>query len=263
MTEILLIGGVIGSCVVVLCMAIVSVRFQRYSIKHLQVQQHAWEQAQEIHRKHWEELQEKYQVLLEKTLLAQVEQAKQLALKESTLEKETKSHSQRITRALLELPRIEDTPLPSRFPAAGTGGRPNTEPVTDAYPAAQSFQGANLIGHDLSFRYLRHADLRDADLSQANLFMADLTGACLRGAKLVGADLLATNCNDADLTGADLTGANMLVTDLNDTLLVDATLLNVRNLTGDQLRSAIIDHTTRIDTTIDITLPRIPSVSRM
>jgi hypothetical protein len=54
-------------------------------------------------------------------------------------------------------------------------------------------------GADLSYAYLRDADLSDADLNRANLNGANLSDANLNGA----------NLRDANLSGANLNGANL------------------------------------------------------
>jgi hypothetical protein len=102
--------------------------------------------------------------------------------------------------------------------------------------------------------------LREAQLVEANLSMADLSGACLAGANLERANLIGANLTGADLRRANLSGANMMVADLNNAILHGATLLHMRNLSPEQLRTAIYDNTTTIDNTIDITITRLPVV---
>ena len=88
------------------------------------------------------------------------------------------------------------------------------------------FRGAELIGVDLSERYLH-----SADLSLANLILADLREADLREANLREADLiLADLSGEAILSGADLRGA-----DLSGANLRKAKLSEVKNLTPQQL----------------------------
>src|SRR5439155_4664515 len=103
-------------------------------------------------------------------------------------------------------------------------------------------------------------DLRDAQLSNASFFMADLTGAYLAGADLSGADLAGANLSEADLRGAKLTGANLNVADLHQAILIDADLRGARNLTPQQIYTAIYDNTTQLDAEIDITKPRLHSM---
>ncbi|GCF09415.1 pentapeptide repeat-containing protein [Dictyobacter arantiisoli] len=251
MLELLLIGGVIGSCIIVLCCALIAVQIQKRGLERLQHQQAAWECAQDTHKKQWEERQDKLLSQLENELNAHLEQ----------LQKETEQRlmleADRVKYELSHVPRVEDTPLPAR--TQDTKGI--MTPHTTVPLLSRSLRGANLSGYDLSYRYLHGADLRNVDLANSNLFMADLSGACLRGASLIGADLSAANCVNTDFTGADLTGANLLVTDLNDAVLVGATLQEVHNLSNEQIHIAIVDSTTRLDSDIDITLPRIPRIS--
>lgn len=247
MSEIIIPGSIICCWIIIICLAVSIARAQRRGIERLHNQLQAWEKAQGVRRKRWEERVEKDMIAMEQRLVAHIDR---LHFEER---KRTIQATERVTYELTHLPRLEDTPLPPRLQTVTTG--------SDIHQLPRSFQDANLTGYDLSYRYLRYADLRNADLSHANLFMADLTGACLRDAKLTEADLSAANFTHADLTNADLTGANLLVTDLYDTLLVGASLLQTRNLTNEQVRGAIIDRNTRLDSGIDITLPRIPRVS--
>lgn len=64
---------------------------------------------------------------------------------------------------------------------------------------ADTLQGADLRGLDLSNANLVHLDLRDADLSGCKLVGADLRLANLSGANLSGADL-----SDSELMGCQL-----------------------------------------------------------
>jgi uncharacterized protein YjbI with pentapeptide repeats len=252
-TELLLVSGAIICWLIIIYLAISVIQLQKRGMEHLQIQQQAWEKAQNIQKKHWQEQQTRDLSRLERALLAHIER---LHIEE---QRRLFREADRINYELAHLPYIEDTPLPLSSQLDIADLTYDQHQLARSLP--HSFQGVNLSGHDLSYRYLRNADLSNTDLSQANLFMADLTGACLRGTKLVQADLSATNFSYADLTGADLTGANLLVTDLNDTILVGATLLHTRNLSSEQVQTAIVDHTTRLDSHIDITLPRIPRIS--
>ncbi len=252
-TEIVLISGTILCVLIIIYLALIVVHLQRRGMEHVRIRQQAWETAQEIQKKHWQEQQTRYLSKLENALIAHIER---LHIEEQRrLFRET----DRVKYELAHLPHIEDTPLPPKARV----GIPTS--ANDTYPSMRnlphSFQGVNLSGYDLSYRYLRNADLSNANLSKANLFMTDLTGACLRGARLVQTDLTAANCSNADLTDANLTGANLLVTDFNDAILVGATLLQTRHLSSEQVQVAIIDHTTRLDSHVDITLPRIPRIS--
>lgn len=252
-TEMVLISGAIVCCLIIICLTFIVIRLQKRGMAHIRIRQQAWETAQEIQKRRWQERQTKYLAKLENALVAHIER---LHIEEQRrLFRET----DRVKYELAHLPHIEDTPLPPKAKAGTPMSTNDTQPSMRNLP--HSFQGVNLSGYDLSYRYLRNADLSNANLSKANLFMTDLTGACLRGARLVQTDLTAANCSDADLTDANLTGANLLVTDLNDAILVGATLLQTRHLSSEQVQVAIVDHTTRLDSHIDITLPRIPRIS--
>lgn len=247
MTDMLLVEGVLATCAIVILLAMVSIWAQRREIVRLRGQQQAWQKAQDVQRQHWEEQQQKEFATLEETLVHNIEETAKLERQRIQIEQS------RIIDELASLPRIEDTPLPL----------PNSQDQAASESSGyqlHSFQNAYLAHTNLSYRYLRNADLRNTNLSHANLFMADLTGACLRGANLNEADLSATNLSFADLTGATLSGANMLVTDLENTVLIGANLLQAHQLTTEQLRTAIIDETTQLDESIDITRPRHPRI---
>lgn len=76
------------------------------------------------------------------------------------------------------------------------------------------------------------AFLRRTDFSRANLQGANLARADFKGASFVGADLKDAVLDGTNLSGADLTGA--------------------RNLTAAQLRTAIVDRTTRLPAYISV-----------
>lgn len=249
MSDILLIGGVFVACIIVVILAGVALQLQHKGVERLHAQQLAWEKAQEIQRQHWEAQQDKHFHTLEKALLQNIEETALLEHKRLQYEQT------RVKHELNHLPRIEDTPLPL------PGPHDRVASTSNRYQP-RNFQGADLSHTNLTYRYLRHADLRHSNLSHANLFMADLTGACLRGANLSEADLSATNLSAADLTGATLTHANMLVTDLHKALLIGANLLHARHLTAEQVRSAVIDETTQLDQTINLTRPHHPPIPR-
>ncbi|HCI80784.1 MAG TPA: hypothetical protein DHW02_13955 [Ktedonobacter sp.] len=151
---------------------------------------------------------------------------------------------------LAHLPATEEAALPL----------PDEDAKQTQYTQAARLSNANLTAQDLSRRYLAHADLRGACLVNANLYMADLSGASLVRANLSGADLTGANLSGADLRDAIVTGANVLVTDMNGTVLLGTNLRNARNLTMEQLNSAVYDRTTMHDVEPDITLPRIPRI---
>jgi hypothetical protein len=244
MIEMLLVGSVAGTCVIAMISILLFLKFQRQSMERLHLQQQAWERAQDIRKKKWEETQETRLATIKQSLLSHVE--------DLYAEKQQKARLEmtRVAYELERLPRIEDTPIP---------GKEQVSPQRGPF-FPRSFQGLDLSGRNLSSRYLRQADLRNTNLRKANLFMADLSGACLRGANLAEADLTAANLSNADLSGADLTGAIMLVTDLKNTILVGANLQGARQVTTEQVYAAVVDGTTRFDDTIEITLPRVPRI---
>jgi uncharacterized protein YjbI with pentapeptide repeats len=253
MAEALLIVGIIGVAITIIAW-LISLKVQRQSVERIQAQQQAWERAQEMRQQRWSEQQGKYLANQGKSLTTNIQQihsewltwAEQEKRRAEALRQQQEAIEKRklLDFEISRLPRVEDTPLPR------SDQRP--EPAW----RLPSFQGADLCGRDLSSRYLGHADLRNARLVNARLFTANLSWASLAGADLSGADLSATDLTYADLRGAILRGANLLVADLNNAVLVGADLRGARNLTPEQLRSAVIDSTTQLDPTMDITLPR-------
>jgi uncharacterized protein YjbI with pentapeptide repeats len=75
-------------------------------------------------------------------------------------------------------------------------------------------------------------------------FVVDIHGAFVRSADLSGADLERANLSYADATNANFRGAHLKEANLKGTILRGADLREVRNLTREQLASAIIDETT-------------------
>jgi uncharacterized protein YjbI with pentapeptide repeats len=82
---------------------------------------------------------------------------------------------------------------------------------------------------------------RPLDIHGAFVRRADLSGASLRGANLAGADATNASFRNADFDGAFLTG----------TILRGADLTGAKNLTVDQLSTAIIDDRTILPNYID------------
>ena len=83
-----------------------------------------------------------------------------------------------------------------------------------------------------------------ASAAYHNDFAVDLSGAFIRrvdlsGAILVGADFSGADCTNANFRGADFEGAV-----LEGTILKGADLTGARNLTKQQIQSAIIDDAT-------------------
>jgi uncharacterized protein YjbI with pentapeptide repeats len=107
-------------------------------------------------------------------------------------------------------------------------------------PAATLFVDA-LQRADLS-----RANLSRANLNGANLGAADLRNADLREANLRGADLSVADLSGANLTKADLTKANLSGADLHRAIFIEADLTAARNLTQDQIYSALGDLQTRL-----------------
>jgi hypothetical protein len=98
---------------------------------------------------------------------------------------------------------------------------------------------------DLSYAYLRGANLRganlsDADLRCANLRGANLSGADLRGAYLRGADLRCADLRGAYLRCADLSGADLSGADLNNANLSYANLCGSIFDASEKIRKGII-----------------------
>ncbi|HLI90527.1 MAG TPA: pentapeptide repeat-containing protein [Ktedonobacteraceae bacterium] len=260
MAEALLIVGIIGVIITIIAW-LISLKIQRQGVDRIQAQQQAWERAQEVRQQQWRVQQEKRHADQGKSLATHIQQLhgewqtwteqEQKRAEELRQEREAIEKRKQLEFELSRLPRVEDTPLPR------SDGPERPEPPW----RLPSFQGADLSERDLSSRYLGHADLRGARLVNARLFTANLSWACLAGADLSGADLSATNLTHADLRGALFNGTNLLVADLNNAVLIGADLRGARNLTLEQLHSAVFDSTTKLDPAIDITLPRTPLIS--
>ena len=81
---------------------------------------------------------------------------------------------------------------------------------------------------------------------EKDAFRLDLHGAYLRGTNLSRANLEAANLSGADFTGASFRGSNFRNANLAGTILRGADLTDATNLTGEQLKAAIIDEQTRL-----------------
>ncbi len=79
----------------------------------------------------------------------------------------------------------------------------------------------------------------------------DIRGAFVRRTDLSGASLRKANLSGADATNAIFVGADFEDADLTDTILIGADLSGAKNLTLDQLKSAILDRTTILPSYID------------
>lgn len=202
-----------------------------------------WKLQQEKRQQEWKEQQEKQldqteqrlmaqlQTLLEEVHTKEVQDSKRID--DMKRQYEVALSQVHMEYALAQLPRIEDTPLPGSLDAL--------QEKADKKSQSLSLPGVDLSDRDLSHRYLSHANLQNARLAGANLFMTDFSGANLAGADLSNTNLSAANLTHANLHDANLDGANLLVADLNDANLVGANLQNARNLTEEQLKTAIID----------------------
>ena len=253
MLETLLIGGIAGIATAII-VSLIFILVQRRKIANLQSTQQAWERAQETRRQQWQTRQEERFFEFESKLNEQIQQLRddwqeweaRDAERAETLRRQyelatTQAH---VEYELARLPRVEDTPLTLEH-----------EHNISTRLQSPRLQGADLAHRNLSSRYLGYADLRNARLANANLFMADLSRAWLVGADLTEANLAATNLTEADLRGAVLTGANFQVADLNNSVLIGADLRKARNLTLEQISSAIFDDTTHFDEVIARRLP--------
>jgi pentapeptide repeat protein len=238
--------------------ALIALRLQYRILEEGRQERDAWREAQEGRQRIWEVRQAKRNLDIEKQFSNQLkdlhkewqgwqqnwhEQAKQ--------EQQTFQSRADLEQELARLPHIEDVALPLN------AHTPHQQPDRWQPPALSQ---ANLCGRDLSHRYMAHADLRNAQLARADLYMTDLTGANLAGANLEGANLAGANLSRANLAGANLHKANLLVADLHNTILQGAILQEVRGLMLPQLRNAIYDDTTSIDSTIHTALAYAPSV---
>lgn len=261
---IIAIVGLLAACLG----AGLALRFQSSYWKNILAQHEGWEHAQQGHHRSWEEKQEKLIAEAETRFSAHVQQLrtdwqrweeKDLERIDEQIRQQAMSNQQaRLERELVRLPRVEETSM-----ALDNKQSRHSQGQTSTLWQPAMLQGANLVGLDLSHRYLGRADLRNAQLSRANFFMADLSGACLADADLTDADLSGANLANADLRGATLTGANLLVTDLNNAIVTGANLRAARNLTTQQVYTAIYDSTTQLDAAIDITVPRTSSMHRI
>lgn len=246
--------------IIILCLltatggALIALRIQYRSLDNSRQEREAWQQAQEGRQRTWEVRQGKHILDAEKKLADQLKDARREWHEWSgQIRQDQQEWLERadIEKELARLPHIEQIELAH----TAYSGRPQPK---DWRPPL--LYRADLHGRDLSHRYLERADLRETNLANASLYMADLTGASLAGANLAGANLAGANLSGVDLRGADLTNANFLVADLHNTVLHGTNLSGARNLSPEQLQMAIYDSTTIIDSSIDITLPRIPGV---
>lgn len=261
MIQLFILSALIG-LLAALVGTFIAMKIQSRSLIKLQLQQEAWQRAQEAHQRTWEVRQGGHALDIEKKLTSQVKQVEQnwhsweardeKRIAAMSLEFQALMGKLNLEHELAKLPHIDETPLPSSEDGRHEHPLKNWRPPT--------FCGTDLSEHDLSNRYLVRADFREARLVGTNFYMADLRGACLTGADLTGADLSGADLSGADLRSAILQGANLLVADMHSAILNGADLRRVRNLTVEQAYSAIFDNTTQFDADFDVTLPRIPSI---
>ena len=77
-------------------------------------------------------------------------------------------------------------------------------------------------------------------------FRLDVHGAYLRRTDFSFANLEDANLSSADFSDASFRGANFKNANLNGTILRGADLTDATNLTGEQIKAAIIDDRTRL-----------------
>ncbi len=234
--------------IVMLCLltstssALIALHLQYRTLDTSRQEREAWQQAQEGRQRTWEVRQGKHILETEKKLADQFKEARgewrewSIQIEQSQQDWQDRAT---IEKELARLPHVDHLEL------SRSGQRQQPERWQ---PSA--FYGADLRGRDLSHRYLERADLRDTQLAEANLYMADLSGASLTGADLSNANLIGANLSGVDLRGANLSGVNLLVADLHNAVLHRATLSGARNLSLQQLQTAIYDGTTLIDSAI-------------
>lgn len=264
---IIAIVGLLAACLG----AWLALRFQSSYWKNILAQHEGWEHAQQGHHRSWEEKQERLITEAETRFTAQVQQVRNdwhrweekdaERIARQIRQQEISDEHARLEQELAHLPRVEETSMAldnghNRY----NGHNRHSQKQTSTHWRPASLQGANLVGLDLSHRYLGRADMRNAQLARTNLFMADLSGACLADADLTEADLSGANLANADLRGAIFTDANLQVADLNNAILTRANLHAARNLTTQQVYTAIYDSTTQLDSEIDITAPHTSSM---
>ncbi len=102
-----------------------------------------------------------------------------------------------------------------------------------------NLSGADLSGANLSEAELPAAKLSEAELPAANLSKANLSGAKLSEAELPEANLSGANFFETDLSGADLSGADLSGANLSEANLSGTNLKGAKNLTPEQVKSAI------------------------
>lgn len=234
--------------VVALVLAFRAQQNLRQASERVQAQQEIWEKAQNTRQQDWRAEQEKHLTEVEQRIQAQIQQLQNAWNMLEKFERqqrdelraafEASTKQARAEYELARIPRIEDVPLPVMQDQSGKS-TPRGQHV--------NLSGADLSGRDLSSRYLGHANLSQTILRNAKCFMTDFSWANLKEADLQESDLSGANLTHTDLRGANLNGVNFLTADLYKTNLIGANLLNARNLTAEQLRTAIYDDSTLSD----------------
>ncbi len=263
-----MIGTVIVSAIIAFLAGflgtLIALKIHYRYLQRTQAQHSAWENAQESRQRNWEMKQEKRALDMEAKLIAGIQQVESdwntwkqknaelaQAVSQQHAEIATFLH---IERELARIPLVEEMPI--AFDSKG-----QRLPLSSRWQPL-ALARVDLSERDLSRRFLGQANLREARLRGANLFMADLSGADLSGADLTGADLTGANLSHADLHNAILVNANLQVADMHNTILFGANLHGARNLSPQQLDSAIYDASSQLDTDTDLTLPRLPRMNK-
>jgi hypothetical protein len=252
MINIVLVGGVLLQAAIIAALIVLGIHqhFLARTLTTTRREQERWEGEQKSHAGE-----------LESRLTAQIEQLQQAyqtwqASQTQRIEDLAQQYEGIVTQLQVEhevgrLRRVEDLPVSSSRNGQGP------PPFADWRPARLG--RANLSQRDLSHRYLADADLHEANLTGANFGLSDLSGADLADANLSEVNLTGAKLVGANLRNAILTEANLLVADLEGAVLIGANLLGVRNLTPQQLASAIYDQTTQLDAALDLHLSATPS----
>jgi hypothetical protein len=251
MINIVLVGGVLLQAAIIAALIVLGIHqhFLARTLTTTRREQERWEGEQKSHAGE-----------LESRLTAQIEQLQQAyqtwqASQTQRIEDLAQQYEGIVTQLQVEhevgrLRRVEDLPVSSSRNGQGP------PPFADWRPARLG--RANLSQRDLSHRYLADADLHEANLTGANFGLSDLSGADLADANLSEVNLTGAKLVGANLRNAILTEANLLVADLEGAVLIGANLLGVRNLTPQQLASAIYDQTTQLDAALDLHLSAKP-----
>jgi|GEM_PF-2750775 hypothetical protein len=236
---------IVALCLLVaLSSALLALRFQYHWLDRTNREREAWQQAQESRQRTWEVRQGKHILEAEQKLANQLKDARR-EWRVWSVEAEQKQQEWQ-DRAEIE-PELARLPHVEQLELARSADEQHQRPQSWRSPRLYR---AELNGRDLAYRYLGQADLREAQLIEANLHMADLCGAALTGADLERANLTGANLSGADLRGTNLAGANLLVADLHGALLQGANLTGARNLSRQQLLTALYDSSTLLEPTL-------------